>query len=265
VNVRTAARGSLDARTVGTLLALLVLVGSWALVAGSGLFPAEYVPTPLQTLRAARADTGTLWHRTVETMSIVGAGYVLGNALAMVIGIAMGRYEVARSWLGGLVDFMRGIPAVAMIPFAILVFGLRFRVGLFSVAWGCFFLAVTNVADGTRHTPEPLELAVRSFRGSEPKVLRIVVLPSILPYVLASLRQNISVALIIGVVTDMVLGRAGLGYYIIRAQGVLATDRMYAAIVVIAIIGYVVYAVLDLLERRLFPWWSERQLREEGR
>ena len=145
-----------------------------------------------------------------------------------------------------------------MIPFAILVLGPRLQVGVFAVTWGCFFLAVTNLADGTRHTPESLENAVKSFRGSERQVLRVVVFPAILPYVLASLRQNLSVALIVGVVTDMVLGRAGLGVYIIKAQGVLRTDLMYAAILLLALLGYVSYALLESVERRFFPWWARR-------
>jgi ABC-type nitrate/sulfonate/bicarbonate transport system permease component len=239
------------------LIAVAVILTTWVAATGSGFVNAKFIPPPNEVLRAGLDDWANLSSATIQSMGTALVGYGIGFVAAIVIGMAVGRYVAVDSWASGPLDFFRAIPAVALVPMALLIFGNSFIVGVFSVAWGCFFLAVVNVVSGVKHIPETLQDAARSFGAGEVKLLRKVGIPSLLPFFLSSLRQNVSVALIIIVIADMVIGLSGLGFYILRTQSNALFGRMYAAITIIAIIGYAVFQLLEWSQRRLFPWWSD--------
>jgi len=242
------------------LTAVAVILAAWVTATATGFVNSEFIPPPGEVLAAGIEDWANLGSATIESMWTALVGYAVGFGAAVVIGMAVGRYASVDSWLSGPLDFFRAIPAVAIVPMALLILADSFLVGAFAVAWGCFFLAVINVISGVKHIPNTLQDAARSFGAGEVKVLRKVGIPSLLPYFLSSLRQNVSVALIVIVVADMVIGLSGLGFYILRTQSNALFGRMYASIALIAVIGYVAFRILEEAQRRLFPWWSETSL-----
>ena len=239
------------------ITAVAVILATWVTATATGFVNSEYIPPPGEVLASGIEDWANLGAATIESMWTALVGYAVGFGAAVVIGMAVGRYASVDSWLSGPLDFFRAIPAVAVVPMALLILADSFLVGAFAVAWGCFFLAVINVLSGVKHIPNTLQDAARSFGAGEVKVLRKVGIPSLLPYFLSSLRQNVSVALIVIVVADMVIGLSGLGFYILRTQSNALFGRMYASIALIAVIGYVAFRLLEVTQRRLFPWWSE--------
>ncbi|MDE0120423.1 MAG: ABC transporter permease [bacterium] len=242
------------------LTAVALILAAWVTATATGFVNSEFIPPPGEVLAAGIEDWANLGSATIESMWTALVGYAVGFGAAVVIGMAVGRYASVDSWLSGPLDFFRAIPAVAIVPMALLILADSFLVGAFAVAWGCFFLAVINVISGVKHIPNTLQDAARSFGAGEVKVLRKVGIPSLLPYFLSSLRQNVSVALIVIVVADMVIGLSGLGFYILRTQSNALFGRMYASIALIAVIGYVAFRILEEAQRRLFPWWSETSL-----
>ena len=242
------------------LTAVAVILAAWVTATATGFVNSEFIPPPGEVLAAGIEDWANLGSATIESMWTALVGYAVGFGAAVVVGMAVGRYASVDSWVSGPLDFFRAIPAVAIVPMALLILADSFLVGAFAVAWGCFFLAVINVISGVKHIPNTLQDAARSFGAGEVKVLRKVGIPSLLPYFLSSLRQNVSVALIVIVVADMVIGLSGLGFYILRTQSNALFGRMYASITLIAIIGYVAFRLLEEAQRRLFPWWSETSL-----
>ena len=242
------------------LTAVAVILAAWVTATATGFVNSEFIPPPGEVLAAGIEDWANLGSATIESMWTALVGYAVGFGAAVVVGMAVGRYASVDSWVSGPLDFFRAIPAVAIVPMALLILADSFLVGAFAVAWGCFFLAVINVISGVKHIPNTLQDAARSFGAGEVKVLRKVGIPSLLPYFLSSLRQNVSVALIVIVVADMVIGLSGLGFYILRTQSNALFGRMYASITLIAVIGYVAFRLLEEAQRRLFPWWSETSL-----
>lgn len=243
-----------------TAVAVLTLI--WYGATAAGLVRSEFLPPPDEVLRAGAADWSELTGATLSSLRTAFVGYTLGFLGAALVGMVVGRFAIVDSWASGTIDFFRAIPAVAIVPLAIVWFADSILVGAFAVAWGCFNLAVINVIAGVRQIPTTLQDAARTFGAGEVKILRTVGIPSLLPYFLSSLRQNVSVALIVIVVADMVIGLSGLGFYILRNQGSAQFGRMYAAIVVISILGYATFSVLEAAQKRLFPWWSESLVRQ---
>jgi ABC-type nitrate/sulfonate/bicarbonate transport system permease component len=245
-------------RVFGTeaALALVVIMGVWSLIHALGIFREDFFPSLGQIWGAARDDLPDLLNAASSSLTTAFFGYVVGFVAAIPVGMLVGRYRWADEWFSGVIDFFRAVPAVAVIPLALLIFADHFLVGLFVVAYACFFVTVINILVAVRQIPVTLENAVKTFGGNELNVLTKVGVPSLLPYFLASLRQNVAVALIVIVVSDMVLALSGLGLYILQAQGRGHLERMYAAITFISIVGYLAYRLLALMEERLFPWWS---------
>lgn len=248
--------GSRGLRLPGLTAAVIITFGWW-LITASGLVRSVFLPPLNEVVAAAGEDWRNILEATSASLWAALVGYIGGFVAAVVVGMMVGRYARVEIWSSGAIDFFRAIPAVAIVPLALLVFADTFRVEVFAVAWAVFFLSIINVIGGVRHVPETLEMAARSFGGTETIVLRKVAVPWLLPFFLSSLRQNVSVALIVIVVSDMVIGLSGLGFYILRNQGKALFDRMYAAIVIISIIGYASYKLLEVLQYRLFPWWSD--------
>jgi ABC-type nitrate/sulfonate/bicarbonate transport system permease component len=238
------------------LLAVVVIVALWTLIHALGIFRDDYFPSIPEVWRAAREDWSRVLEAARSSLTAAFIGYVLGFVFGVPVGMVVGRFRWADRWFSGTIDFFRSIPAVAIIPLCLLIFADHVKVGIFVVAYACFFVTVINTTVGVRHVPETLESAVRTFSGTEFQVYWKVGVPSLLPFFLASLRQNVAVALIVIVVSDMVLALSGLGLYILQAQGRFQLERMYAAIVFISIVGYLGYRLLAFLEHRLFPWWS---------
>ncbi|MDE0674780.1 MAG: hypothetical protein OXI06_06870, partial [bacterium] len=108
----------------------------------TGFVNSEYIPPPGEVLASGIEDWANLGAATIESMWTALVGYAVGFGAAVVIGMAVGRYASVDSWLSGPLDFFRAIPAVAVVPMALLILADSFLVGAFAVAWGCFFLAV---------------------------------------------------------------------------------------------------------------------------
>ncbi len=185
----------------------------------------------------------------------LGIGYGIGAAAAMLVGLLMATVRIVHRALEPLVELLRPIPIPAIVPPLILLLGLDDKLKIFIVAFSTFFPVLVNTVQGVRAI-DPVPLAVaRTFRHSRLRTLLRVVLPASLPYVMAGLRISLALALIVTVVAEMIAGSAGIGYYIVTMQYAMRAADMYAAIFVLAAIGYLLNRAFLLAERRLLRWY----------
>ena len=185
----------------------------------------------------------------------LGIGYGIGAAAAIIVGLLMATVHIVHRALEPLVELLRPIPIPAIVPPLILLLGLDDKLKIFIVAFSTFFPVLVNTVQGVRAI-DPVPLAVaRTFRHSRARTLLRVVLPASLPYVMAGLRISLALALIVTVVAEMIAGSAGIGYYIVTMQYAMRAADMYAAIFVLAAIGYLLNRAFLLAERRLLHWY----------
>lgn len=190
----------------------------------------------------------------LPSLGRMALGYTIAVVAGVAVGIALGLSSLARMLLGPSVEFLRALPAVLLIPFALVVFSDDLTLKVFVIALGCLFPVVLNTVDGVRSV-EPLLIDVaRSFRfGPVERVWRVV-LPSAAPQIFAGLRAALSLALVLMVVSEMVASTNGIGYAILQAQRRFATTDMWAGIVLLGLLGYLINVVLLLVERRVLAW-----------
>ncbi len=182
-------------------------------------------------------------------------GFAIGAAAALLVGLLMATVPLVHRALEPLVELLRPIPIPAVVPPLILLLGIDDKLKIFIVAFSTFFPVLVNTVQGVRAI-DPVALAVaRTFRHSRWRTLMRVVLPASLPYVMAGLRISLALALIVTVVAEMIAGSAGIGYYIITMQYAMRAADMYAAVFLLAAIGYALNRAFLAVERRLLHWY----------
>ena len=187
----------------------------------------------------------------------MASGYVIGVACALTVGLAMANLRFMRALLEPLVELLRPIPVPAIVPPLILLLGVDDALKIFVIAFSVFFPVLVNTVSGVRAIdPVAIDVA-RTLRVGKIKTIRSVVLPASLPYVLAGMRISLALALIVTVVAEMIAGSAGIGYYLVTTQYAMRASDMYAAIVLLAAVGYLLNRGFIAGERRVLHWYDQ--------
>ncbi|WP_324274916.1 ABC transporter permease [Blastococcus brunescens] len=232
-------------------LVLLTLWYVWSANSTSFYFP----PLSLILERFGEVWLGEgLVEHALPSLGRMATGYFVGAVVGVVLGTALGLSTWARRLLGPTVEFLRALPAVVLIPFGIVVFGVDTTMKVFIIALGCCFPVVLNTADGVRSVEPTLMDVSRSFGFTRAERLWRVTLPSASPQIFAGLRTSLALALILMVVSEMVASTNGVGYSILQAQRLFATADMWAGILLLGLLGYLINLVLVLVERRVLAW-----------
>ena len=189
--------------------------------------------------------------------------YVGGLALAIVVGVLAGvvigssRLLLDASFV--VLEFLRPIPAVALIPLAILFFGLGSEMRRYVVAYAAVWPILVNTLYGVRGSDRILhEVAMASGVSRLGTIVRVT-LPAALPSIAAGIRISASVGLLVVVTAEFVTGTEGIGAYMQQQQLAFQLPEMYAAVLLTALLGYTINVVLRLTERRVLHWSGEER------
>jgi ABC-type nitrate/sulfonate/bicarbonate transport system permease component len=197
---------------------------------------------------------GSLGHALASSLEVLGLGFLLGSVAGVVIGLAAGRSEVVAALIDLPVNALYAIPAVALVPVIVLWFGFAVTTKTVVVFLFVIFPVLINTTRGVREVdPELVEVA-RSFCSSERRMWFDLILPSALPFIVTGLRLAIGRALIGVIVAEFYTSLSGLGDLITTSASNFQTARMFVPIVVIALLGVIFTALLELAERRLVQW-----------
>jgi ABC-type nitrate/sulfonate/bicarbonate transport system permease component len=238
------------------LLGLLGVVGLFEALPRTGAVDPRFLPPASTVARALGAELGQhdFWVALGQTVS----GWALGLALAMVIGVAaglvIGSVPLLRELTASTIEFLRPIPSVALIPLVVLVFGSRPQSALTLVVYAATWQVLVQVLYGVADVDPVARDTARSFRFSPLSVARNVVWPTALPYVVTGFRLAASVALILEITAELVVGVPGLGQQIGVAQSSGAAPMTYALVVTVGLLGVAVNVLARVTERRVLRW-----------
>lgn len=238
------------------VVGVLVVLGLWQLVTAVGAVPSGDLPTMAGSLRALgdAAATGSLWPlvgSTLETWAVgLGIAVVAGTAL----GLLIGSVRPLQQAFGGVVEFLRPVPAVAVIPLAIVVFGVGQVSAIFLVVVGSLWPILIQTVSGVRGIDRLGLETARVFGLARVATYRFVRLPGALPAVLVGVRLSSAIALILAVTAELIIGSPGLGQGINAAQQGADLPLMYGLIVASGILGYLLNAAMELAGSLVAPW-----------
>lgn len=248
-------RRRLGKRVYGVLLIAAILL-LWEISSRLGWIVSAYWPPVSKIFWAAIVQLagGDILVSLAATLRRAAIGYAVGSAIGVALGILLGRSRVLRIALLPLIEIVRPIPTPAVIPPLILFLGVDDALKIFAISLATFFPVFTNTFAGVATVDDTLIQTARTFRTSWARTLLRVILPATLPAIAAGLRTATSLTLVVAVVSEMIAGSSGIGYYLVEVQYAMRPDLMYAAVMYLAITGYTVNRLFLVLEARLIPW-----------
>lgn len=234
--------------------ALLLLV--WEL--GSRATPKLqlYFP-PVSRIIAALGEAlaaGTIVQHGLITLGRFAQGFLLAALLAVLAGVLLGYFRALHSLLATLIELLRPMPSVAIIPVAILLLGIGDGMIVSVTVYASLWPILINTIDGVRSVDVTLIDTGRTFGLSSWRILRQIIFPAAAPYIVTGLRIGLSIALILVTTAEMIAGSKGLGFFILDEERAMNSANMYAGIVVVALLGYALNRLFLLLETRAMSW-----------
>lgn len=240
-------------------LAVISIVGAvllWWVVTALGLVGHVLLPSPLEVMTAiARsiADGSLARHVGISLLRVL-EGFLLALAIAVPVGMIMGSSQVARGLVEPIVELLRPIPPIAMIPIAILWFGIEELSKVLIIAYGAFFPILLNTVAGFQEVDRTHVRAAQTLGASRLQIFRDVVLRSAYPFIVVGARLGMGMAFIVLVAAELIASSAGLGYLINDGRYAFRTDQIFLGMVSIGVLGYVLNKGLLEAERRLLKW-----------
>ena len=243
------------ASVLESLLMLAALMGLWWLASHQGWINRVFLPTPEATLTSLLEGLrGELLGFMGDTVLRMLLGWLLASLIGVALGALIGASETARSWIGPTLEFIRPLPASAIMPLAISLLGLSSGMVLAVVAFGAMWPVLLATVHGVASVHLRLREVSHALQLSRTAFVLKIGLPNALPDILAGMRLSITVSLIVAVVGEMIASQSGLGQAILLAARSFRASELFAGIVLLGLIGFLSNALLALAERRLLKW-----------
>ena len=247
---RTAKQGLVGALGVILLLAL------WQVAS----FVGPLADSPMPSATATIAGMFTLltsvdtWLATLDTLVIAVLGLVASTVLGVALGIAIGTSPVIMHATRAVIEFLKPIPPIVVLPIVVLVLGPTPVMGIVLVIIGCAVAIAVQTAAGVFDTDPVRRATGRTFGLSQADILRLIVLPSSLPYIGTALRVAAPTALIVAVVAGLLGGGPGLGQSLLQAQLSGDQTNLFAYVMILGLVGLAFQGGSLLLEKRMLHW-----------
>lgn len=246
----------MSSRSMGILGVIAVLL-IWFFITYFHFIDPLFLPSPSDVFHATISMfvNEKLMNDIFITMVRLIAGFSIGAIVGVVIGILMGHWIKMHSFFGILVDFCRSIPVMSLFPIFLVIFGLGEISKILIGAWSSSFLVLLNTIYGVRYSNQTRILMAKTMRANKLQVLLKIVIPGALPDIFAGLRIGVSIALIVIIMTEMLMGtQIGIGKKIIDAHLLYRIPEMYGVIIISGLIGYIVNLIFRTFEKIIIHW-----------
>lgn len=238
------------------ILPIIVLLVLWEFVSRDGFVNAALFPPPSQVATALEGMTvdGTLFSDLRDSLWRLFAGLCIGSVLGMIFGLLTGRVRSFATALSPIIHILRPLPPVAIIPLVIVWFGIDDSAKIFSIAFAVFFPVWINAHIGALRVPHVFLWSAKLLTHSPFRILREVVFPAALPFIVAGIRIGIALGFVMVFVSELSGASGGLGYRISITQAAYRIDEMIAALFVLGALGAITDQLFVFGTHKLFPW-----------
>lgn len=241
---------------VASLGTFASMVAVWWLASHDHWVSKVFLPTPEATLSSLETGIrhGDLAAFSLATSARMLVGWLLASLLGIAFGTLIGSSEKARDWLQPTLEFIRPLPASAMLPIAIAIFGLSPGMVLFVVAFGAMWPVLLATVHGLSSVHLQLREVAQALQLGRVGFVLEVGLPNSMPDILSGMRLSMTISLIVAVVGEMIASQPGLGQAILLAARSFRAGDLFAGVMLLGAIGFASNALLARAERRLLRW-----------
>jgi len=242
--------------TAESVAVFLILIAAWQAIAIFRLVSPVFLPGPNRMVAALWRGlaSGHLSSELFQTVERMVYGWLLASLLGVALGALIGSSRAARLYLGPTLEFLRPIPASAVMPVAIAFLGLSNSMVLVVIALGTLWPMLLATVHGFAAIEPRLIEVSRALRLSRLGIVWKIALPNALPDILAGMRLALTIALILSVVGEMLASQDGLGLAILLAARAFRSADLFAGVALLGAVGYVSNVALQLAERRVLRW-----------
>lgn len=243
---------------LGAIGFAVFLLAVWQALAVLEVISPLFFPSPLRTMSElwSQIASGRIWAPFSATVVRMVYGWLMASLLGIVLGALIAGSRLGKLLLTPMLEFIRPMPASAIIPVAILAFGLSNTMSTAVIAFGSIWPVLLAAVQGFSTVEPRLYEMAAAMRMSAWDRFCKVSLPGAMPDILAGAKVGLAVALILAVVTEMQASLPGLGQSILMAQRSFRTPELYAGVVMLGMIGFGATLLLQWVERRILKWRS---------
>ncbi|MET1043467.1 MAG: ABC transporter permease [Microbacteriaceae bacterium] len=237
---------------VGLPIALILLW--WVLTLGEVNF---YTPKPGQLVETFFEVwfSERFFDDVLPSLTRLAIGVVVAILLGIVLGTVIGSVRWLRQLFEPLLEFFRAIPPPVLVPLLLLLIGVNDQMKILVIISGALWPVLLNTVEGVRAVDDVLGDTTRVYGIRGFARIRYLVLPSASPQIMAGIRQSLSIALILMVISEMFASSSGLGFTIIQFQRSFAIPEMWSGIVLLGLIGIALSLIFQFVERRVLHWY----------
>ncbi|MEV1130493.1 ABC transporter permease [Agromyces sp. NPDC049794] len=244
-------------------LIVLILVWEWATVA----VPSLFFPPPSRILRTSMelffsGSPAHLFLTEAITVDVAGTvsrmllGFIIGSTVGILAGTAIGRSMILRELTDPNVEFLRSIPATATLPLFIILLGGDDGMRIAFIAYAVMWFVLINTTSGVASIHRTLIDTAHTFRIGRIKTLFRVIIPAAMPRIFAGLRIGSTVSLLAAIVSELMLATNGIGHRLILAQNMFKMADLWSWLVLLAILGFLLNTLMEVIERKVLAWDS---------
>jgi ABC-type nitrate/sulfonate/bicarbonate transport system permease component len=243
-------------------LGVAAVLGLFELLTRTDVISSRHFPPPTEMFAALGDEvvTAEFWAAVGNTLEGWAIGLAVAAAIAIPVGIVVGSSSSLYRSVRAVIEFLRPIPSVALIPLAVLIWGSGLESKVFLAAFASTWPLLMQTLYGVQDVDPVATDTARSFGLSRAQRLFYVTLPSAVPYIATGVRISAAVALILAVTAELVIGSPGLGREINIARQGEAVDIMYGLIVVTGLLGWGVNILFTRIERRVLHWHPSQRM-----
>ena len=251
----------INERTKRLLSPLLVLI-VWEVITSAGWVESWFLPVPTEVLKTLYQMTisGELLEHTAISMGRAITGYALAAVVGISLGLLIAWSTIIEDFFDPLIELLRPLSTFALIPIVFLWFGIGNVSKVIIIFKSCFFPIVLNTIAGIKGVDQKLIRAARSLGASGHQLWTRVLIPSALPTIITGLRISTAISMMALVGVEMLASDSGLGFLVIDAQRTFDTERVFAGIIVLSLLGFSLDRLARYLQSRMLSWHDETSL-----
>lgn len=217
-------------------------------IAATWIMPSVLFPAPWAVIQKSieLAEDGTLWEQTSASLARIASGFASGSLIGIPLGLMIGSFPTMRRLLEPYTEFLRFIPATALITVAVIWFGIGESSKIFLIIYTTVFIVIINTAAGVSAVAPNKIRAARSLGAGPTQVFFNVALPATVPYILTGMRLAMANSFVTIIAAELVAANNGLGKMIWDSRMYMLVDQIFVALLVLGLLGFTA--------DRLFRW-----------
>lgn len=244
------------------LMSPLLLLMIWELITRQGWIPAWFLPVPTEVFQTLfnMVISGELLHHAAVSLGRAVSGYAMAALAGVGLGLLIAWSRIVEDFFDPLIELIRPLSTFALIPIFFLWFGIGNTSKIMIIFKSCFFPIVLNTIAGIKGVDQKLIMAARSLGADGRQMWTRVLLPSAMPMIITGMRISTAIAMMALVGVEMLSSDSGLGFLVIDAQRTFDTERVFAGIVVLALLGFSLDRLARKIQARILSWHHETSL-----